>query len=342
MLVTGDMTTDHGYMELQQLRYVIEVAATSSFTRAAERCFVTQSALSHQVAALERELGERLFVRSSRSVRVTEAGEAFLEHARTAVAAAENARDAASSAGGRVVGTLRLGIIPTVTALDVPALIARFRSAHPDARVELTVGNSDALVDALRRGELDAALLGLRPGVEPRGVAVRELSRERLVAAVPRAHRLAGRRRVRLADLADETFADFPSGTSGRAQSDAAFAAAGIARDVAFEADSAALMLGLVSAGVAVTLLAPGAVASAASGVVAVAVSDGPERIEYAAWDARSPRGVTSALLRAIEALAPIGRDTATPDDAATPDDGATPDDEAGPEESSEPAPSRH
>jgi DNA-binding transcriptional LysR family regulator len=75
-------------VELQQLRYVVEVAETSSFTRAAERCFVTQSALSHQIAALERELGQRLFVRSSRSVRLSEAGEAFLGHARTALWAA--------------------------------------------------------------------------------------------------------------------------------------------------------------------------------------------------------------------------------------------------------------
>ena len=319
MVVTAIMTRDHVYMELQQLRYVIEVAATQSFTRAAERCFVTQSALSHQVAALERELGERLFVRSSRSVRVTEAGEAFLVHARAAVTAADTAREAATSTGGRVVGTLRLGIIPTVTALDVPVLIARFRSAHPDARVELTVGNSDALVEALRRGELDAALLGLRADAEPQGVAVRELSRERLVAAVPSGHRLAARRRVRLADLADETFADFPSGTSGRAQSDAAFAAAGIPRDVAFEADSAALILGLVGAGVAVTLLAPGVVASASSEVVAVALVDGPERIEYAAWDARSPRGVTSALLRALETSTRTGSGTGVSDDEAGP-----------------------
>lgn len=316
-------------MELQQLRYVIEVAATSSFTRAAERCFVTQSALSHQVAALERELGQRLFVRSSRSVRTTEAGEAFLMHARAAVTAADSAREAATSTGGRVVGTLRLGIIPTVTAVDVPMLIARFRAAHPDARVELTVGNSDALIDALRRGELDAALLGLRAGAEPRGIAARVLSRERLVAAVPQGHRLAGRGRVRLVDLADETFADFPSGTSGRAQSDAAFAAKGISRDVAFEADSAALILGLVNAGVAVTLLAPGVVAGASSDTVAVGLVDGPERIEYAAWDDRSPRGVTSALLRELATVTSHRSGSVTLDD------------EAGPEESSEPAPSR-
>lgn len=307
-------------MELQQLRYVVEVAASSSFTRAAERCFVTQSALSHQIAALERELGHRLFVRSSRSVRTTEAGEAFLAHAKTAVAAADDAREAAAAVTGQIIGTLRLGVIPTVTAVSVPALIARFRASHPDARVELSVGNSDTLVGALRRGDLDVALLGLRAEAAINGVVARELSRDRLIAAVPRVHRLAARHGVVMDDLSGEVFADFPASTSGRAQSDAAFAAAGITRDVAFQADSSELILGLVAAGLAITLLAPGVVAAASVDVVAVPLADGPVRVEYVAWDDRAPRNVAKAFLGTLESM----------------NDG--PDDEAGPEETSGPA----
>ncbi|MBO9626919.1 MAG: LysR family transcriptional regulator [Microbacterium sp.] len=284
-------------MDLQQLRYVVEVADASSFTRAAERCHVTQSALSHQIAALERELGQRLFVRSSRSVRATEAGEAFVARARIAVAAADAAREDAAAAGGRVVGTLRLGVIPTVTAVDVPAVISRFRAAHDGARVELSVGNSDALIAGVRRGDLDVALLGLRADVRPDGVAARVLARTRLVAAVAPSHPLARSGSIRLADLVDDTFADFPAGTSGRAQSDGAFAAAGLSRDVAFEADSAELILGLVAAGLAVSLLAPGVVARAGASTVAVAVDDGPERVEYAAWHAQTPRTIARAFL---------------------------------------------
>lgn len=312
-------------MDLQQLRYVVEVAETASFTRAAERCFVTQSALSHQIAALEREIGQRLFARSSRTVRLTEAGEAFVVHARIAVGAAAAAREASTAAAGAVTGTLRLGVIPTVTALDVPATIARFRSAHPLTRVELVVGNSDVLSRRVRDGSLDAALLGLRAEVEPVGVSTRELARERLVAVVPPDHRLAGRRRIRVADLGEEVFADFPAGTSGRAQSDAAFATAGVRRDVAFEADSAELLLGLVAAGLAVTLLAPGVVAATSASVEVVTVSDGPSRVEYLAWDERSGRPVTSAFRHVV--------DESTRQPPAQ-------DAEAGPEESSEPAPS--
>lgn len=287
-------------MDLQQLRYVVEVADALSFTRAAERCFVTQSALSHQISALEREIGDRLFARTSRSVRLTEPGEAFVRQARIAVAAADAAREDAAAAAGRVVGTLRLGVIPTVTAVDLPELLVRFRAAHPLVRVEFQVGNSDALVSAVQRGELDIALLGLREDSVPTGVDVRALSRDRLVVALPRGHRLAGRDAV-LADLAGEVFADFPAGTSGRAQSDAAFAAAGLSRDVAYEADSASLILGLVAAGLAVTLLPPGTVETSNADVVSEQVLDGPYRVEYVAWGARSPRSVARAFLAALD-----------------------------------------
>lgn len=305
MLCTVSMNCHHECMELQQLRYVVEVADTGSFTRAAARCFVTQSALSHQIAALERELGQVLFARTSRSVRLTEAGDAFLRHARIAVSAADAAREDAAAAAGQVIGTLRLGVIPTVAAVDVPSLISRFRDVHPTVRVELTVGNSDALIAAVRRGELDVALVGLRAETVPGGVGLRVLARERLVVAVPPGHDLSGRGSIRLRDLAGAVFADFPAGTSGRAQGDTAFAASGLGRDVAFEADSAELLLGLVAADLAVTLLAPGVVARSRADVVPVEVLDGPLRVEYAAWDAQAPRAVARAFLAELEAVVP-------------------------------------
>lgn len=305
MVVTPVMNRDHGQMDLSQLRYVVEVADASSFTRAAERCFVTQSALSHQIAALERELGHRLFVRSSRSVRLTEAGDAFVARAREALRAVDSAKEDAAATAGDVVGTLRLGVIPTVTAIDLPQVLARFRRQHPSARVELRVGNSDALIADVRAGELDVALLGLREDSVPRGVAAREVGREALVAALPRVHALADRADVALTDLAGMTFADFPAGTSGRAQSDGAFRAADVERDVAFEADSAELILGLVAAELAVSLLAPGVVAGWRGEVIAVPVRRGPIRVEYVAWDKDAPRSVARAFLRVVETAVP-------------------------------------
>ncbi|MFK0401322.1 LysR substrate-binding domain-containing protein [Microbacterium sp. NPDC090225] len=293
-------------MELQQLRYVVEVAATLSFTRAAERCFVTQSALSHQIAALERELGQRLFIRSSRAVRLTEAGEAFLPPARSALASAERAVDAVVAEPDHLEGTVRIGIIPTVSAVRVPRVLAAFRAEHPAVRVELEMGNSDDLAAMIRCGDLDVALLGLRPGSEPRGVGFREIASDHHVAVLPRAHRLAGRTQLRLGSLAEETFVDFPAGTSGRAQSDVAFSAAGVHRDVAFEVEAAGVMLDLVAEGLAVALLTPGVVPETRTEVRTVAVVDGPRRVEYVAWDRTSPRRVARALLTVLDREASV------------------------------------
>ena len=288
------------------MRYVVEVAATRSFTRAAERCFVTQSALSHQIAALERELGQRLFIRSSRGVRLTEAGEAFLPPARSALASAQQAIDEVASEPDQLDGTVRIGIIPTVVAIRVPRFLASFRAAHPAVRVELEMGNSDDLVAKIRRGDLDVALLGLQPGAEPRGVGYRELAVDHHVAVLPRAHRLAARTRLRLGDLAEDVFVDFPAGTSGRAQSDVAFRAAGVDRDVAFEVDTAGVMLGLVAEGLAVALLTPGAVPAGMAEVSTVTVVDGPRRAEYVAWDLDSLRRVARALLTVLDGEASV------------------------------------
>lgn len=291
------MNSNHGSMDLQQLRYVVAVAATASFTRAAATCFVTQSALSHRIAALEREIGQRLFVRTSRSVALTEAGEAFLTHARAAVSSADQAVEEAAAASGAIVGVLRLGVIPTVTAIDVAGALRAYRAAHPSSRVEMRMGNSDALIAAIRSRELDVAVLGLREGAVPDGVASRTLATERLQAVFSADHRLAAATSVDLADLAGELFADFPAGTAGRMQSDVAFRAAGVERDVAFEADSAELIIDLVASGLAVTLLARGVVRRSVARVAAVDARDGPARSEYLAWHATDPRSAARAFL---------------------------------------------
>lgn len=286
-------------MELQQLRYVLAVAETGNFTRAAAQCFVVQSALSHQVKALERELGLTLFARTSRRVELTSAGEAFLPAARACLEAAERAVVESAAAAGQVRGRLSIGVIPTVTALDVPDVLRRFRDAHPQVPVGLRVGSSRDFIREIREGVLDVALLGLPVTEPPPGVAHRELRRSRHLAVLPSAHRLTRRRRLRLADLADEVFADFPADSPGRAQSDLAFAAAGLQRQVAFEVTAVDHVLGLVEAGLAVALLSPGTVPER-SGLRTLPVADGPERAEYLAWSDFNPRPAALAFLRTL------------------------------------------
>ncbi len=299
MVVITAMSGHDGSVELQQLRYVVAVAEELSFTRAAERCFVVQSALSHRIKALESELGVTLFARNSRRVALTPAGEAFLPAARASLEAAERAATDAAAAAGRIRGTLALGVIPTVTALDLPAALADFHRDHPAVRIRLRTGDSNAFMAAIGAGDLDIAVLGLPASVPPTGVAWRELSREDLVAVIPDGHRLTGRRRVGLAELADETFVDFPTGTPGRAQSDRAFGAAGLHRDVTFEVTGTDLMLGLVRRGLAVALLSP-VIVPAGKGLRTVPVSGGPSRIQYLAWSDFNPSAAARAFLAGV------------------------------------------
>lgn len=300
MFVISPIYSQDRWMELQQMRYVVAVAEEASFTRAAARCFVVQSALSHQVKALEKELGVILFARTSRRVELTAAGEAFLSGARASLDAAERAAVGAAAAEGLIRGQLRVGVIPTVTAIDVPAMLKRFHLAHPEVRIALQSAGSDELETVIARGELDIGLLGLPQAREPRGVAWRLLTTDRLVAVASPEHRLANRKEVPLSDLAEEVFTDFPAGTPGRSQSDLAFAAAGIHREVTFEVMATNLMLGLVKQNLAITLL-PARYVQADPQLQVISVTDGPTRAEYLAWSDFNPSPATQALLATIK-----------------------------------------
>lgn len=281
------------------------IAEEQSFTRAAQRCFVVQSALSRQIKSLESELGVRLFARTSRKVEVTPAGEAFVKQARLCLQAAERAKASAAAAHGQIRGSLTIGVIPTVTAVDIAAVLGAFRRSYPEVGVHVRTGGSDEFLRRIAAGQLDVGVLGLAEGVTPRGVQTRELSQERLVAVLSEGHRLAGRRRLRLKDLADEPFVDFPEGSSGREQSDLAFDRARLRREVSLEVNTADLLTGLVRQGLGVALVAP-SVAREAPGCVCIPVSDGPVRVEYLAWDSFNPSPVAQVFVDSI--LMPTGQ----------------------------------
>jgi DNA-binding transcriptional LysR family regulator len=288
-------------MELQQLRYVVAVAETNNFTRAAERCLVVQSALSHQIASLERELGARLFERTSRQVRLTPAGTAFLPAARQCLDAAERAAAEAAAAVGQVRGRLAVGLIPTVAAIDIPGVLREFRRQYPHVRISLRVGASDDLVEQVKQGAIDVAFLGLPTTARPHGVNARELARDRLVAVVAPNHPLTEEPAVNLRRLSSEVFVDLPAKTAGRAQSDQAFAAAGLSRDVAFEVSTAdSLMARLVGEGLAIAML-PSAYVPYLVGVVTIDVTDAPSRVEYVIWSRVAHSPAATAFLAILD-----------------------------------------
>ncbi|MCP2167138.1 transcriptional regulator, LysR family [Goodfellowiella coeruleoviolacea] len=300
MFVIPSIANQDRFVELQQLRYVVAVAETNSFTRAAERCLVVQSALSHQIARLERELGVKLFERTSRRVRLTPAGSAFLPAARQCLDAAERAVAEAAAAVGEVRGRLAVGLIPTVAAVDIAAALREFRQRYPQVRISLHVGASDDLVEQVKQGVTDVAFLGLPTTAQPHGVVAHALARGRLVAVVAPDHPLATEPTVNLRRLATEVFVDLPAGTAGRAQSDQAFAAAGLTRDVAFEVTTADLIARLVGQGLGIGLL-PAAYVPQLTGVTTIEVTDAPTRVEYVVWSRFTRTPAATAFLAILD-----------------------------------------
>ena len=142
-------------MNLKQIEYALAVADTGSFTRAAERCHVVQSALSHQVARLESQLGTLLFERSSRRVRLTPAGEAFVLSARTALEATLRIAEDVAAACGEVRGRLSIGEISSLTELDLVDLLAGFHGQYPQVDIRWLIGKSELLIADVRERRLD-------------------------------------------------------------------------------------------------------------------------------------------------------------------------------------------
>ena len=286
-------------MDLRQLGYVVAIAELGSFTRAAERCFVVQSALSHQVARLEQELGARLFHRTSRQVHLTPAGEAFLPAARQCLEAAERARAEVSAAIGEVRGRLSVGVIPTVAAVDVPGELRAFHARYPLVRVDLVMGASYDLVDKVSTSALDLAFLGLPSEAVVTGVHDHVLARDRHVAVVAPSHPLAKAKRLDLDRLAKEVFVDFRRGGPGRSQTDQAFRAAGLTRDVAFEVTDAHLMGRLIREGLGIGML-PSTFAPQLPDLVAIPVVDAPTRVEHLVWSPHGPSPAAAAFLEQL------------------------------------------
>jgi DNA-binding transcriptional LysR family regulator len=192
-------------MELRHLRYFVAVAEEQSFTRAAERLWIAQPGLSQQIRALEREFGVRLFERLSRGVVLTEPGRIFLDKARQALAAADDALATGRDAGAGVIGHLRLGLSTQARTELWPLLIEAFRACRPEVDLTVIEAQSDTLLRDLRDGRLDAAIV-LGPVVAPK-VCATLLEERRVVVALSVRHPLARRARITASDLDGEVVA---------------------------------------------------------------------------------------------------------------------------------------
>jgi DNA-binding transcriptional LysR family regulator len=214
-------------VDSQLLEVFRTVARHGSITTAARSLRFTQSAVSRQIATLEASLGAHLFDRLARGVALTEEGRTLLPHAEAVLDRLAVARHDLAALRGLGGGRLRVGAFPTAVAALVPRALAAFRAAHPEVAVSLVEGRTPRLLERLAAGEVDVAVVSNSPAgpLDDARFTLHHLLDERLLVAVARTHRLARRRTVRLAELADDPFivgsataedtllrASFPSG----------------------------------------------------------------------------------------------------------------------------------
>jgi DNA-binding transcriptional LysR family regulator len=243
-------------MELRQLDYFVAVADEGHFTRAAQRVLIAQPAISQQIRRLEAELGEPLFDRDRRHVRLTAAGRALLPHARATLAAAGRAKAAVRSLSGLLSGQLTVGAFEGAPEGLLATALGRFRRAYPAVEVQAKEDYAAELLTAVQRGELDAAITGLPDAASPpAGVKVTELAIEPLVLAVGPDHPLAGEPGIPLTRLRDEPMITLASDSSQRAHIDRACRKAGFEPRITAETMRLSLLWELVSQGVGIAII---------------------------------------------------------------------------------------
>jgi DNA-binding transcriptional LysR family regulator len=288
-------------VELRQLNYFVAVATERSFTLAAKRLHVVQSAVSAAIASLERDLRVTLFERNAQRVALTEAGAALLPEALAVLDAAQGARDVMDELGRGVRGSVRVGVLAGMGLVDLPALAGEFRSRYPGVEMQLRVEakGSSALAAALLSGEVDIGFLGVADTVN-RELSTRELLRVPQVLAVPAGHPLARKRAVTVADLADEDFVDFPVGYASRAVSDQMFAGAKVDRRIAVEVSDVQNAADFVRHGVGIAIIPSYAVAEC-DGVRAVKVKN--QSLEWSLHLATPRKRRPTAAVRALSGL---------------------------------------
>jgi LysR family transcriptional regulator, hydrogen peroxide-inducible genes activator len=293
------------HLSLRALGYLVALAETGHFGKAAERCCVSQPTLSAQLKKMEDQLGVQL-VERGQQVRLTDIGERVVERARRVLDEAREIEELARNFQDPLAGELRIGLIPTVAPYLLPRVTGALRAQFPRLKLLLLEHQTHHLVELLKSGEIDVGILALPIPVER--LVTRVLYTESFQVALPPDHRLAKRRRLSLDDLDGETLLLLEDGHCLRDQALEACRLARIREAPDFRATSLETLRQMVAAGVGITLLPSLAVDQQGSRVPAMAVrrfeAPEPSRTIAAAWRPGCAREETIAYLcGAIESL---------------------------------------
>jgi LysR family hydrogen peroxide-inducible transcriptional activator len=290
-------------MNLRDLQYLVALAETGHFGEAAERCHVSQPTLSAQIKKLEEYLGVQLFERQPRKVTLTDVGRRVLERARRVTQEAEDIRELARASRDPLTGKLKVGLIPTIAPYLLPRVAARLRRQLPELQLMLYEYQTGPLLERLRAGELDLAILALP--ADTTGLETRSLFAESFLVAMPRNHRLTARKRLKPSDLAGETLLLLEDGHCLRDQALEVCGNVPVAEDQDFRATSLETLRQMVAAGLGVTLIprlaAEGPIAASKGLAFRPFTPPAPERMVGAAWRRSSTReGAIEAVCETI------------------------------------------
>ncbi len=306
-------------LDLKRLRFLRSVAEHGSFSAAAEVLYVSQSAVSQQIATLEAEVGEPLILRLRSGPVLTDAGRLLVGHAESAMARLEQAERELASLSGLEAGELRMVSFASASATVVTRAISRFREEHPGIRLSLTEAEPEEALPALRCGRYDVGVLydfELHPFEPDPDIAMRSVIDERMHLALPRDHRLAGCEAVHLSELADESWLCGNCESSCRQLTLRSCEQAGFVPDIAYESNDYTVMEALVSAGMGVTLIPDLALMLPSPDIAIVDVlPDPPVRRVWAATLDAGARSLAAAAM--VDTLAVVGAELAAAPAAA-------------------------
>ena len=294
---------------LPQIEAFLEVARRQNLSRAAEALFVSQPTLTARLQSLEASLGEQLFVRTRRGMRLTEAGDAFLPYAEHALRALADGRERLEELRRGVAGRLVLGAPPTVSTYTLPALLARFSAAHPGVRLAVKTGTSEEILDMVLH---DQVQLGIIRALANQEIETIPLYTDTLVLIAGPGHRLARSptgRQARMADLAGEVLVLFGRSSSYLEFTTATFRQAGVLPGSVLELDNIEAAKKMVERGLGVSLVPTSTVAGElAAGTLAriELVDAAPARRQIVAVrrrDAGPPSGAAALFLDMLTGL---------------------------------------
>jgi LysR family hydrogen peroxide-inducible transcriptional activator len=295
-------------IKLKDLKYLVAVADTRHFGRAAERCFVSQPTLSAQLKKLEDYLGVQLVERQPKRVLLTPAGEQIVARARRVVEASDEIVDIAATHRDPLAGRLRVGFLPTIGPYLLPQIMPRLRKALPRLDLMLYEFQTAVMLERLHAGELDVGILALP--VELDGLESRRLYDEAFVVALPAAHALAKAAQVRLSDLGGETLLLLEEGHCLRDQALEVCGRLSVHERSDFRATSLETLRHMVASGAGITLMPElatrGAYAATRGVVIKLFAKPAPSRSIGAVWRKSSAR--TAAIEAVAKEIAEQGR----------------------------------